>query len=391
MKRIALLIETSRFYGRSILRGIARYSHIRGPLSLYSETAGTTKISFTELKDWEIDGIIARDEKLDKNILSIDIPLVVYISRTEDPYQYKHRLIANNTEVGEMAAEHFLEKKYCYFGYCGFADVHYSNQRCSAFVSKLAEYGFEVSVYEKKQAVIKNSWEKEQIRLCEWLDSIPKPAAVFACIDERARHVSEACKRVGLKVPEDIAILGVDNDPYVCDLSDPPLSSIAMNAVKGGFEATEFLIDLIKGEKTKKNEIIIHPMYVQTRRSTDILAVKDTEIMQAIRYIRQNSMQPIQVSDVASKVALSRRTLEKKFYQTIGRTIHEEIKHARVEKISQILLTTNIPIQQIAYDMGFNSANNLSRYYKQIKGITCRKFRKTYGNIDINSSIPFNK
>ncbi len=383
MKRIALLIETSRLYGRNILKGIARYSHICGPLAFYSETSGRNKISFAELKDWKIDGIIARDEKLDKKTLASNLPMVVYVSRTE-PSSYKYLITANNTEIGEMAANHLLDRKYKHFGYCGFEDVRYSKQRYEAFAAKVAEHGFEVSVYEKTQANIKRSWEKEQVRLCAWLKSLPKPVAIFACIDERSRHVSEACKRAGLKVPDEVAILGVDNDPYVCDLSDPPLSSVSLNAVKGGYEAAELLMNLINGKKPRKTEIVVQTMGVKTRRSTDTLAIDDPEVLQAIRYIRLNANQPIQVEDVASKVALSRRTLEKRFLLLMGKTIHDEIKQARVEKISQMLLRTNIPIHQIAHNLGFNSANNLARYYKQNKGMTCRAFRDKYGNVDIN-------
>jgi LacI family transcriptional regulator len=386
MKSIALLIETSRFYGRSILRGIAKYSHMCQPLAFYSETSGRTKISFNELKDWEIDGIIARDEKLSKKILSLNLPLVVYVSRME-PKDYEYRITADNIQVGKKAAEHFIEKKFVNFGYCGFSDVWYSKKRCEGFASKLAEYGHEISVYEKTQSVIKRSWAKELSRLSDWLCSLPKPVAIFSCIDERSRHVSEACKRARLKVPDEIAILGVDNDPYVCDLSDPPLSSIAMNAVKAGFDAAEMLIRLINGEKPENKNITVLPMYVQTRRSSDVLAVKDTEVLKAISYIRQNAGRPIQVEEIASKVALSRRTLEMRFFQIMGETLHEEIKKARVEKISEMLLNTNVPIQQIAYSLGFNSANNLARYYKQVKGMTCRAFREQYGNLDISTEM----
>lgn len=382
MKRIALLIETSRYYGRGLLRGIAKYSHLHGPLAFYSETGGRNKISYAELKDWKIDGIIARDEKLDKGIMEMGLPLVVYVSRTE-PKKYQHIIIANNIAIGTMAAEHFLERKYRHFGYCGFSDVYYSKMRLKSFADRLAQEGFSVSVYEKTQRDIKHSWEKEQNRICEWLQKTPKPIAIFACIDERSRHVAEACKRSQLNVPEDVAILGVDDDILVCELSDPPLSSVAMNPIEGGYEATKLLMDMINGKKVKQKQVVILPTHITIRRSTDILAIDDKEVINAITYIKDNAKKPLQVEDVVKHVALSRRSLEVKFRNTIGRTPHDFIKHIRIQKISEILRTTDLSIKQIDQLFGFHNSNNLARYYKQATGITCHEYRRKIRNTNI--------
>jgi LacI family transcriptional regulator len=284
-----------------------------------------------------------------------------------------------------MAAEHFLERKYHNFGYCGFSDIPYSKIRCQAFAKRLAVEGFGVSVYEKTQHNVKHSWEKEQNRLCRWLQAIPKPAAIFASIDERSRHVAEACKRLGAKVPEDVAILGVDDDALVCELSDPPLSSIAMSTVQGGYDAAQLIVTLINNKKAEQKEVLIRPTHITVRRSTDILAINDREVLDATRYIRNNANKPVQVEDVVKYIAVSRRTLEVKFQRAIGQTLHDQIKRARSDKISEILRTTNMSIQQIAQLLGYNNSNNLARYYKQATGKTCRDYRKQCGNASVES------
>ena len=386
MKRIALLIETSRYYGRGILMGIAKYSHLHGPFAFYSETGGRDKTSYEELKDWKIDGIIARDEKLDKKVMEMGLPLVVYVSRT-DPKKYQNIIIADNITIGSMAAEHFLERKYHNFGYCGFSDVDYSKIRHRSFAERLSKEGFSVSVYKKTQTEIKQSWEKELNGICKWLQKIPKPVAIFACIDERSRHIAEACKRLQLRIPEDVAILGVDDDILVCELSDPPLSSIALNTVQGGYKAAKMLTAMLNGEKAEQKKIVISPTHITVRRSTDVLAIDDKEVIEAIKYIKDNANKPLQVEDVVKHIALSRRTLELKFQNAINGTLHDFIKHTKIEKISEILRTTDWSIKQIEQFFGFNNVNNLGRYYKQATGMTCLRYRTKCRNPDVKDII----
>jgi LacI family transcriptional regulator len=190
---------------------------------------------------------------------------------------------------------------------------------------------------------------------------------------------------LGAKIPEDVAILGVDDDILVCELSDPPLSSIAMNTVQGGYEAAKLLMAMIDGKKVGQKEIVVLPTHITVRRSTDMLAIDDKEVINAIKYIKDNANKPLQVEDVVMHIALSRRTLEVKFQYVIGRTLHDFIKHTRIEKISELLRISDLSIKQIEQLLGYNNVNNLTRYYKQATGITCQQYRKKCRNTDIKN------
>ncbi len=184
----------------------------------------------------------------------------------------------------------------------------------------------------------------------------------------------------GLHVPEQVAIVGVDNDELVCELSDPPLSSVALNVERGGYEAAEMLDKLMAGKESIKKDIIVEPMHVVTRQSTDILAVEDPEVADAMRFIRRHSKRIIQVSDVVDSVGLSRRVLQQRFRRIFGRSIYDEIKRCRLEQIVLVLAETDLSISQIASAFGYAGIEKLSRYFQREKGMTPLAYRKQYGH-----------
>jgi LacI family transcriptional regulator len=201
----------------------------------------------------------------------------------------------------------------------------------------------------------------------------------MACNDDRARQVMEACKIAGLHVPEEVAIIGVDNDDLVCNLSHPPLSSIALNFERSGYEAAELLDKLMTGEKMADQRIVVRPTHIVTRQSTDILAIEDREVAKAVRFIRQHSKEPIQVSDVVDAVLVSRRSLYHQFRRVLGRSPNEEIRRTRVEQIVRMLVETNLPVSKIAFALGYSSVAHIARYFRQEKGMNLQSYRKLYG------------
>lgn len=222
-------------------------------------------------------------------------------------------------------------------------------------------------------------WEKEQLVLADWLKSLPKPLGLMTCSDDRARSVIEASKITGLNVPEDVAIIGVDNDELVCSLANPPLSSVAMNVERAGYEIAEVLDKLMAGEKMAGQRIIVHPTHIVTRQSTDILATEDREVASAVHFIHQNGNQIIQVADVIDATTLSRRALEQRFRKILGRSILEEIRRVRVERVSRMLMETNLSVSQIAKAIGYSNSENITRYFRREKGISPLTYRKKYG------------
>jgi len=200
----------------------------------------------------------------------------------------------------------------------------------------------------------------------------------MACNDDRARHVLEACQLCKIHVPEQVAILGVDNDPLRCDMADPPLSSIALNCTTAGFKAARVLDQMIRTGKKLETIIVIEPTHVHTRQSTDTLAIDDLEIAFALRYIRQNAKRPITVDEVAEATAVSRRSLERRFQKILKQSIMQSIRKERVNQISKLLILTNEPISKIAMDFNMCSFTHFAGYFKKETGIAPRDFRKKY-------------
>jgi len=376
--KVILLLETSRAYGRGVLRGITKYSRLHGPWVFYSEPGGLEK-ALPKMRHWGADGIIMRDSGKGSEALKLGVPIIVSVHLKEHikgtPF-----IDTNGVRIGRMPAEHLIDRGFRHFAFCGFDDLHWSRNRCENFSKRIAESGFETAIYKQPRSRAKRLWENEQAIMVHWLKSLPKPIGLMACNDDRGRHVSEACKIAGLAVPEQVAIVGVDNDELVCELSDPPLSSVALNVQKGGYEAAELMDKLMNGEKPKKQTIIIEPTHIVTRQSTDILAIEDHEVAEAVRFIRQHSKEPIRVDDVVDAVALSRRILEKRFRKILGRSVLCEIRRVRVGQIVRMLVSTNLPISYIASSLGYPSVDHFARYFRKERAMTPLAYRKKFGN-----------
>ncbi|MBN2211988.1 MAG: DNA-binding transcriptional regulator [Sedimentisphaerales bacterium] len=376
--RIILLVETSHEFGRELLRGIARYSRLHGPWTFYREPSGLSG-KFPKLLNNDADGIIVRGDAINpEEIRSLGLPAVL-LPRTGDHVPGFCCVKVDSLSVGIMGAIHLLERGFQHFAFCGFSDMPWSQKRRDGFRQKLNEHGITPNVYEQQESVSVHSWSREQKDIAEWLNSLPKPVGIMACTDYRGQHVLEGCKVAGLHVPEDVAVVGVLNDDIICDLCDPPLSSIALNIEKSGYEAAALLDQLMTGQVVHEQDIIIQPVYVVVRRSTDIFAIEDSIVSKALHYMRQHVRQPIQVSDVVSAVGLSRRALEQRFQRAIGRSVLSEIRRLRVELIAQLLVETNSTVTQIAQSLNFTSEKHIARAFRQEKGISPLMYRKKYG------------
>jgi LacI family transcriptional regulator len=285
-----------------------------------------------------------------------------------------------------MAAEHLLDRGFRQFAYCGFYNISWSDERGESFAKRIAEAGFKTNFYKPQKSKNKRLWENEQPYMVDWIKLLPKPLGLMACNDERGHNVIESCKIAGLDVPSEIAIIGVDNDELVCDLSDPPMTSISLNNEKAGYEATELLHKLMRDQKIGHQEITVQPKYVVTRQSTDILAIEDRDVAKAVQFIQQHIQDNLQVSDVVDAVALSRRSLERKFRSVLGHSVHDEIKNLHINLFSTMLIETHLSISQIATSLGLSSFKNISRYFRQRKGLSPLAYRKKYQIPFVNES-----
>jgi LacI family transcriptional regulator len=379
--KVALLVETARGFGRDLLRGVARYAQHHGPWSFYI-TPGDFEHVVPAMKQWGGTGIIARipNDRVAQQVVEAGLPTIA-IGLTDEqmkkgsPLAKFSELSSDADEVARLVTNHLLERHFSNFAYVGLEERGWSHRRESAFRSRLRDVGFDVAVYHQPARAADRNWESERDILAQWLRSLPTPLGLFACNDDRGRQVLEACRISDLNVPNDVAVIGVDNDEVFCDLADPPLSSVALNAETAGYRAAELLDSMMNGSVSSPRRVLVEALGVVTRRSTDVIAVEDEDVAAALQFIRQEHGYGISVDSVADAVAASRRSLERRFRETIGRTILEEIQLARIARAKQLLLETKYPISKVAQMSGFGSTGYFVQFFHDRVGKTPRKFR----------------
>jgi LacI family transcriptional regulator len=375
--KVVLLIESSRSSGRSLLRGIANYARHHGPWAFYWEPGGLEK-AWPQLKSLEADGIILRDVEKIEDALAYGLPAVV-VGHSKREIPGLANVITDSKAIGAMAAEHLLSCGFRQFAYCGFDEMPWSVARGESFSGCLARLGYQTHFCPTASAGSLHGWTGER-RLAKWLRSLPKPLGLMACNDDCGEQVIEACKLASLHVPDEVGILGADNDELVCELSDPPMSSVGINFERAGYESAQVLDHLMRGHRVKEKKIIVPATFVVPRRSTDLVAVDDRQVANGLRFIRDHAREVMSVPDVARAAGLSRRVLEKRFQQLLRRSVLKEIRRVRVGQICRMLVKTNEPISQIGSALGYAGTEHLARYFRQEMRMTPLAYRKEFGN-----------
>jgi len=380
-RKIVLLINPNRQYTQSIVRGIVKYSRLQGNWIFYRyvdyrEPKGKDRL-LPLLKKWKPDGIIMREPQHIEEIIAMGVP-TISCPYTRSKFPNISNIMTDHDEIGKTGAKYLLEKGFKNFAYCGFDDWWWSKVRGEYFSKTLAEAGYSTNFYKQPHAKSNRTWDKEPAIMSKWLLSLPKPIGIMTCNDDRGEMVIEACKNAKLQIPDEIAVVGVDNDSLICDLCHPPLSSVALNTEKAGYEASALLDKMIDNKKCSDLEIHVQPTHVEERQSTDILAIDDPDIIEAVRFIRRNSRRVIQVNDIVNSVSLSRRILEKRFRKIVGHSIHDEIRRVRVDHIIRMLAETEMSIFEISQAFGFQEISHLTRFFKREKGISPHFYRKQY-------------
>lgn len=389
MKKILLLTDFSSGYSRSLLRGIVRYSNEHGPWVFYRMPQYYRELHGDDgvvrwAKDWKTDAIIAQLENIDLDRLhELGIPIII------QNYKERANKICNITGdyfgTGEMAANFFINRGFSNFAYYGFKDMVWSRERADGFRSKLEEHGYGVSMLNNDSRNTEQ-WSFNLETLRNWLMSLPKPAALFACDDYFASQITETCKIYDIAVPDEIAVLGVDNDDLLCQISHPPLSSIALDVETGGYKAAERLHQLMNHEITEAFDIVIPPIRIESRQSTEKYAVDDKYILKVIDYIRQNYARNISVDDITHTIPLSRRIMEKRFKEKMGIPVYQYLLKFRVELFSDLLIKTERPLVDLALTCGFDDYKNVSRIFRKYKKTTPLQYRMQYGELHHQTS-----
>jgi len=380
--KVILLIESSRASGRALLRGIADYSRHHGPWSFSWEPAGLEKVQ-PLLETGDADGIILRDVEEVEEIAAYGVPTVVVgHGKTEIPGMVN--VVTDSEAIGRMGAAHLLSCGFKHFAFCGYEKTSlekttWSEIRRKSFCRCVREAGFEPPA-DFILSTIGKDWSKEWHSLAHWLKALPKPAGVMACNDDCGQRVMEVCKLTGLTVPDLVGLIGADNDEVVCGLTDPPMSSVAINFERAGYEAASALDGLMRQSRVVPPRITAAALHVVARRSTDFVAADDWHVAKALRLIRDRARRGVTVSEVAQSSGLSRRALEKRFRKMLGRSVLDEIRRVRTDQIAQLLVETDLPVAQIADLLGFADTQHIARYFRAGKHTSPLAYRKTYGS-----------
>lgn len=285
----------------------------------------------------------------------------------------------NSTEIGRFAADYFLKRSYTSFAYVDTnAEIYWSAERREGFRKVLSEHGYALAIHRPPRGKARRNWADERPQMIDFLRGLPKPTAVFAAMDGRARLVLDACAEAGIKVPGEIAVLGVDNDRLLCESTTPPLSSIDISDGDSGAVAADMLMRLIQGRKAKSCVFSSTPRIVE-RQSTGYEAMKNPTIAAALAFVNEHAeTENISVADVVSRLPCSRRYAEILFQKQIGHSIRDEILRIKMEHVCTLLRDSNLPLGEIALRTGFSRDSHLSRLFKEHFGVTMRKWRQRH-------------
>jgi LacI family transcriptional regulator len=380
--QIALILDSRNFHDRKVVRGISAYAQEHGNWSLHVEDSSRNPTSF--VRSWQGDGIIAfvHSRPVAEALEELSIPAV----GIQDGYAWSERKVAlpyvaiDNEAIARLALEHLLQqglKRVAYCGIPGKRGTLRSLERSRAFKRLAAAKGVPCSIYSGPSKA-RAAWAESQAELGAWLTGLKKPVGIMAYNDTRGRQVLEACGRVGLRIPEQVAVVGVDNDEVICELATPHLSSVEHGGRELGYRAAMMLGNLIQGETGQpEQEVRIPPREVVARHSTSTVPIADDEVQAAMQFIRERACGPIQISDIVTATKSSRSTLKRRFKAVTGRTLLAEIQRVRLERAKQFLAAGHLSLRLVAKKSGFCSVQYLSTVFRQHFGQTPREYRQS--------------
>jgi LacI family transcriptional regulator len=380
VKKVALRFSLTSGFSRDVVQGIIDYMRKHGPWQIDIRSEEPISLtSWAELKHWEGDGIIAPVYRKDHIAMlkAKGIPVVNTSAIIEDmPFP---SISFDNEAIGTMAADHLLEHKLDRFAFIGPKEWDYSVMRCSSYAQALARNKAPCTKCWIRPASTAKQLDESWIESSHYLEAIQQlqpPVGVFASNDRVGYGILQACQQLGLRVPEDICLISVDNDEILCNLANPNLSSISLSGEEFGYKAAAMLDTQMKGKPLENDNVVIAPERVVLRNSSDFLTVDDRYVADALRYIRNHASRFIDVSDVMSVMSISRRSLERRFQDIVGHGVYKEISRCHVERAKELLEQTDWPVSRIARESGFNSTNRFEDTFRKETGQAATAFRK---------------
>jgi LacI family transcriptional regulator len=373
-----LRIDATGIHGRRILDGIARHLRTCPFWSIDLDLCELTGPTPSWLLRWRGDGVICRalTAPFLKWLAKADIPAVNLNDAEQDGHGFPW-IHSDDLAIGRLAAGHLLERGFRHVAFFGFVEQGWSVRRREGFRGALDGRAGFCGAYEVawQSHPYSHPWEREKHGMCRWLVSLPRPLGLLACDDLLGQQVLDACHRIGAAVPEEIAVLGVDDDSLLCELSQPPLSSVRPDSERIGYEAASLLDRLMAGERPASAERLVAPLSICTRRSTDVLAIDDPVIAAAACYIRENACRGATMRDVLREVPMSRTVLEQRFRRYLGHSPRAEMRAVQLKRVRQLLAETDLPLDRIARLAGYKHPEYLNVVFKRLMGQTPGQYR----------------
>jgi LacI family transcriptional regulator len=382
--QVALIIETSTAYGRALLRGVSQYIREHEPWDVYLEQRSLQDPLPPWMGRWGGDGIISRASTpaSAREVLRTGIPAVDLNDQVKSVGL--PQIHSDHAAIARMAADHLIERGFRHFAFFGFPVFQWSVRRGEAFAEHVRAAGhtfFENKVTRRAswghQQV---SWQEEITGVARWVKRLPKPLGMFAGCDTRGKQLLDACRLARVAVPEEVAVIGVDNEELACELALPPLSSVIPDAFRVGYEAAALLRRLMDGGEAPEPLRYIPPLGVVTRQSTDATAILDPRVAAAMSFIREHACGGIGVEDVLEHVLVSRSALQQLFRRYLDKTIHDAIIDVRLQRAKQLLSETELPLAAIAQRTGFAYDTYLSIVFKRETGRTPSDYRRDFAS-----------
>ena len=385
--RLLIITDFTESFAYKLLKGIVSYNRgkeqwtiCRMPPSYKRHLGAEGVVNWA--KNWGADAVIGQFAGNDEVSLFTKNGIVVVAQDYIRKFNGIPNITADYHGTGRMAAEYFIGKGYTNFAFFGFRDVCWSDERYEGFKKAVEESGYGDHLSSYRMQDINAIWYYELDRLSDWLRDLPKPVAVMACDDNQASNLIDACNSIGIKMPGEVAIIGVDNDEIICNLNTPSLTSIHVDIENGGYRTAELIDRIVSDRSTRVEDIVLKPVKVVSRISTASYATDDTQILNAIQFIHQNLTKKISVSDVMKEAALSRRLLERRFKAVTGESIYQYISRNKVKLFADMLLDTNDQVINVALNLGENDSKSISRKFKAAYGMAPNEWREKHRLIE---------
>ena len=380
MIRVLIISDFTESFSHKLLAGLVDYSRqkeqwiVRRMPPEYKAQIGIPGV-IRVAKEWDVDAVIGQFEPTDDIGQFAENGIVAIAQDYKKKFTTIPNITADYLGTGKMAAHYFIERGFRNYGFFGMNDVCWSDERCEGFRREVEAAGFGDSFYSYRMQEIDMVWYYQRNRLREWLRMIPKPIAIMACDDNQGSNLIEACHGIGIKIPEEVSVIGVDNDETLCALGSTTLTSIQIDSEEGGRQTAALVERLVADPKAPVDDVVLKPVKIVGRMSTAAFATADQQILNALLFIHKNALKKISVSDVMAEAALSRRLLERRFKSVTGKTLYEYITDQKLKHFAEQLADTDEQVINIALSMGENDTKSISRRFKQLYGCTPMEWR----------------